>query len=107
MRMLQVKELVNGDLELKPEGLDSRTHAISFFFFPLNLVILAEIKKKIHSFIYLWLCWVLVAVNGPSPCGEQGLLYSGAARIFHCSGFSHCGAWSLDSRASVALAHGR
>ena len=34
MRMLQVKELVNGDLESKPGGLDSRTHDISVFFPP-------------------------------------------------------------------------
>lgn len=46
VRMLQVKELVNGDLESKPGGLDSRTHDISVFFSPLNLVILAEVKKK-------------------------------------------------------------
>lgn len=52
MRIFQVKELGNGDLELKPEGLDSRTHDISFFFFfPLNLVILAEIEKKHRLFI--------------------------------------------------------
>ena len=106
MRMLQVKELVNGDLELKPEGLDSRTHTSSFFF-SLKFSYSGINFKKIHSFIYFWLCWVLVAVNGPSPCGEQGLLYSGAAGIFHFSGFSRCGAWALDSRASVALAHGR
>ena len=34
VRMFQVKELVNGDLELKPGGLDSRTHDISVFFSP-------------------------------------------------------------------------
>jgi len=51
VRMLQVKELVNGDLESKPGGLDSRTHDISVFFSPLNLVILAEVKKKINLFI--------------------------------------------------------
>ena len=31
---------------------------------------------KIHSFIYVWLCWVCIAAGSLSSCGEWGLLFS-------------------------------
>ena len=55
-------------------------------------------------FIYLWLCWVFVAVRGLfSSCGERGLLFIVVCRLFIAVA-SRCGAWALGARASVVVA---
>ena len=58
----------------------------------------------IISFIYFWLCWVFVAVWAFSSCSEQGWLHF-CACVFHCSGFSCCGA-RTGSRACGFSSHG-
>lgn len=50
----------------------------------------AFLFKNVFIFFF-WLCWVFVAVNGLSSCGEMGLLSSCDTRAAHCSGFSCCG----------------
>ena len=45
-----------------------------------------------------WPCWVSVAVQAFSCCGEQGLLSSYGARASHRSGFSSCGSRALEHR---------
>ena len=67
VRIFQVKELGNGDLELKPEGLDSRTHDISFFFFFSLKFSYSGRNWKKKSFVHFWRCWVLAVASGPSP----------------------------------------
>ena len=58
----------------------------------------------INLFIYLWLCWVLVAAHGLSLVAA-----SGGYSSLRCAGFSLrcllcCGAQALGARASVVVA---
>ena len=56
-----------------------------------------------YFLIYLWLCWVFVAVLGLfSSCCEQGLLSDCGPQVSCSSGFSCCRAWALGNQASVA-----
>ena len=62
----------------------------------------------IYLFIYLWLCWVFVAVHRLSLVAA-----SGAATILRCGvqssrcgGFCCCGAWALGAWASVVVGRG-
>ena len=40
-----------------------------------------------------------------SSCSERGLLFVVVRGLFHCGGFSLCGAQALGARASVVVAH--
>ena len=60
-----------------------------------------KIVGILNTFIYFWLCWILVAVCTTLSC---------AARASHCGGFSCCRAWALgytgfSSCGSWALEH--
>ena len=57
------------------------------FFFCFNL------------FIYFWLCWIFIAVRGPSPVAASGATLRCGAQAPHCGGFSCCGAQALGTRA--------
>ena len=41
-----------------------------------------------------------------SSCGELGVTLRGGVWASHCGGFSSCGAWALEARASVVVACG-
>ena len=56
--------------------------------------------KKI-VFVYLWLCWVLVAVRGLSLEAVNGDYSSFRCVVAHCGGFSCRRAQALGARASV------
>ena len=51
------------------------------------------LNSKIRLFVYFWLCWVFVAVQTFSSCGEWGLL-------------SSCGRGPLIVVASLVAEHG-
>ena len=57
-------------------------------------------------FIYLWLCWVFVAVRGLSLVVASGGYSSLWCVASYCGGFSCCGAQALGAWASVAVARG-
>ena len=57
------------------------------------------------NFVSFWLCWVPVALQAFSSCGERGLLSSCGVRGSHCSSFSCCRAQAL-GRAAGAGARG-
>ena len=59
-----------------------------------------------HCFIYLSVAMLTLccSVQAFSSCGERGLLSRGGAPASRSSGFSCCGSWALDARASVAAA---
>ena len=61
-----------------------------------------------HCFIYLSVAVLTLccSMQAFSSCGERGLLSRGGAPVSPCSGFSCCGSWALDARASVAAAPG-
>ena len=49
-----------------------------------------------NNFIYLWLCWFVIAVwVFSSSCGEWGLVCSCGGLASHYSGFSCCRVWVL------------
>ena len=64
------------------------------------------ISFYIILFIYFWLCWVFIALNVFSSCGEQELLSSCSAWASHCGGFSCCRAQALGAQAPAVVAHG-
>ena len=45
-----------------------------FLFFKGNFIF-------IYLFIYLWLCWVFIAAQAFSSCGERGLLFIVVRRL--------------------------
>ena len=45
-------------------------------------------------------------VRAFSSCGKWGATLHCGVQASHCGGFSCCGAWALDARASVVVAHG-
>ena len=51
-------------------------------------------------FIYSWLCWVFVAAQAVSSCGEWGLLRSCGSRASHWGGLSCCRGRALEHRLS-------
>ena len=59
----------------------------SFFFF-------FSFFKKNYLFIYFWLCWVFVSVQGLSPVAA-----SGGHSSSRCTGLSCCGAQAPDAQA--------
>ena len=72
-----------------------------------NFLLIWVFFPPINLFIYLWLCWVFVAVRGLSLVGERGLLtLHCSVRASHCGVFSCCGARALGARASVVVARG-
>ena len=62
--------------------------------FKRHIVIWKAFPRGIVLF-YFWLCWVFIAAQVFSSCGEWGLLSSCSAPTSHCSVFSCCGAWAL------------
>ena len=63
-----------------------------------------------YLFIYFWLCWVFVAVRGPSPavasgghslswCAGLSLSRPLTVAASHCRGLSRCGAQAPDAQA--------
>ena len=66
-------------------------------------------KKIFYLFIFGYAGSLLLCGFFPSS-GEPGLLSSWGVRVFHCGGFSCCGAWALGcvdfrNRGSQALQH--
>ena len=57
----------------------------------------------VYLLFYFWLCWVPLAVQAFSGCGNRGLLSSCSVGASHCGGFSCCGAWTLGIQASVVM----
>ena len=59
----------------------------------------------IDLFVYFWLHWVFVAVNGLCPVAVSGGYSLSAVRLTsHCSGLSCCGALALGWLGSVVVA---
>ena len=48
-------------------------------------------------FFFFWLSWVFVAAHGLSLAVVSGTTIHCSARASHCSGFSCCRAWALDT----------
>ena len=74
-----------------------RQSPICFLFNVLEFyinVIMPDVLFFLNKFIYFWLCWVFVAVQAFSGCGEQGLLSSCGVQASYCGGFSHSRAWA-------------
>ena len=59
----------------------------------------------IYLFIYFWLCWVFVAVDGLSVVGQVWAILRCGVQASHCGSFSWCRAQALGARASVVVAH--
>ena len=57
-------------------------------------------------FIYVWLCWVVIAGQAFSSCGERGLLSSCGVQASRCGGFSCCRARALGPMGSVVVVRG-
>ena len=47
------------------------------------------------NFVSFQLCWVFIAAQGFSSCGEHVLLFSCSVKSSQCGGFSRCGAWAV------------
>ena len=72
-----------------------------------QIVLQARHILKIILYIYVWLCWIIIAASGfflVSICRLLIVivLYCGAQALGH-SGFSSCGMWA---QGSMAQAHG-
>ena len=63
-------------------------------------------KAFLIFFFSFWLRWVFVAARRLSLVAVSGATLRCGAWASSCGGFSCCGAWALDRRASVVVAHG-
>ena len=86
-----------------------KKYLILFFIFIIYKLILyllffkdffdVEHFLKIYLFIYLWLCWVFVSVQGLSLVVAMGATLHRGARASHYRGLSCCGAQAPDAQA--------
>lgn len=62
-----------------------------------------DLLKFFFNLDIYWLCWVFIAKEAFSSCGERELLSSCGAEASHCWGFFCCEAWAVEGGASVAV----
>ena len=69
----------------------------------MPIMVILSNSLFIHSFIYIWLCWVFIAVHVLSLiCSKQGLLFVAVHRLLIAVAF----VVHLHSRASGIVAPG-
>ena len=63
-----------------------------------------HVVANVSQNIYLWLCWVFIALQAFSSCSKLGLFF--VAVRGHCGGSSYCGALALGCVGSIVVAPG-
>ena len=70
-----------------------------------SVISLSSSFKNVLFIYYFCLCWVFIAAQAFSGCGEWGLLPSWGVWASYCGGFSHCGVWALGNTGSRIAAY--